>query len=87
MKEEILLGSTGGLIACIVSVAVGSIELFLVLLTVYSVSLIGNVVTGVLNALKNETYSRVKANHAVYVKMAMIIAIVVVAIMDLLLME
>lgn len=86
MKEEMLLGSTGGLIACIVSVAVGSIELFLVLLTVYSIALLGNVATGVFNALKTDMYSRVKATHAVYMKMGMIIAIVVVAIMDLLLM-
>lgn len=85
MKHEFLIGGSGGIVAAIISAALGSLEIFLILFVFYGIVLLANVSTGVFYANQTNTYDKAKARSATYMKAGMIVAMILVAITDVLL--
>ncbi len=85
MKNEFLVGGTGGIIAAIIAAASGCLEIYLIMFAFYGITLIANVITGVFHANQTNTYSKNIARSAIYKKGGMIIAMILVAIADILL--
>ncbi len=76
----------GGLIAAIIAAAVSSWQVIVVIVALYTLTLFGNLITGLLYAHQTGTYDPERGRQAVYRKAGMITGIVILILVDLMIM-
>jgi hypothetical protein len=72
----------GGLMAAIMAAVMGSWQIVVVVCLLFALTLIGNLVTGLLLAFQTNSYSEEKARKAVYKKGGLITGIIVLILVD-----
>lgn len=86
MKENIATGVAGGLFGLILTAAIASWQVIVVVAIIYAVGLFANLTTGLLYAHQTDSYSQEIARHAIYRKGGVIAGILSLFALDLLIM-
>jgi len=85
MENERVIAATGGILSAILAAATGAWQIILIVFLLYAITLFGNLLTGLLYARQTKTYSKDKAHESVNKKLAMVIGIAVLALIDIIL--